>query len=278
MNRLFNLDKALLKRLYRQGLIFLGMVAVLKTGSLALLYLLPSVGITKTISPSGMEEYLTIDAADLFAVRKTDGKAGTKGASDKPKETTYPLTALKIKAIFHSPSLSFVTLEDGKEVIFLDIGQSFKGYTLFKVFSQKAIFTRDGKQYELTLADELDKEVAKATRSTVQKEAVQTMKNIPRDEIKSYQKDMSKIWSNIGLKEHKEGGKLDGFIVTFVKDGSVFDQLGLQKGDILTEANGLKINSYKDALGLYKKIDTIKVFKLTILRNNEEKELEYEIF
>jgi general secretion pathway protein C len=175
--------------------------------------------------------------------------------------------------------MSFVTLEDGKDVIFLDIGQSFKGYTLYKVFPKKAIFTREGKQYELTLADDTDKKVAEATRNSAPKsEPVQSLKNIPRDEIKTYQQDMSRIWSNIGLKEHKSGGKTDGFVVTFVKNGSVFEQLGLQKGDILTEANGVKISSYKDALNLYKKIDTIKVFKLTILRNNEEKELEYEIF
>jgi general secretion pathway protein C len=89
---------------------------------------------------------------------------------------------------------------------------------------------------------------------------------------------MSKIWRNIGLREHKSGGKTDGFIVTFVKKGSVFAQLGMRKNDILIEANGYKLTSYKDALKIYKQIDTIKTFKLTVLRNNEEKELEYDIY
>ena len=277
MNRLFNLEKATLKYLSHQAMIFFGMVAILKTSYIVLLYFLPATGVTKSILPTRMEEYITLDTADLFDIQKAT--SAKNKAQAELKETTYPLTALKIKAIFHSPSMSFVTLEDGKEVVFLDIGQSFKGYTLYKVFSTKAIFTRDGKQYELTLADDTDKKVAEATRNSAPKsEPVQSLKNIPRDEIKTYQQDMSRIWSNIGLKEHKSGGKTDGFVVTFVKNGSVFEQLGLQKGDILTEANGVKISSYKDALNLYKKIDTIKVFKLTILRNNEEKELEYEIF
>lgn len=280
MNTLFNLDKAVLKRLARHAMIFFAMVAVLKAAFLILLYFLPATGVTKSILPTQLDEYIVLDAGDLFDIQKASAsKAAGKNEKRTPQETTYPLTALKIKAIFHSPSLSFVTLEDGKEVIFLDIGQSFKGYTLYKVYPQKAIFTRGGKQYELTLADETDKKATQATQRSARKtEAVQSLKNVPRDEIKTYQKDMSKIWSNIGLKEHKSGGKTDGFVVTFVKNGSVFDQLGLQKGDILTEANGVRIASYKDALKLYKKIDTIKVFKLTILRNNEEKELEYEIF
>lgn len=280
MNRLFNMEKATLKRLARHALIFFSMIAVLKAGYLVLLYFLPATGVTKSILPTRMDQYITLDAGEIFDIRKAKTQKGKEAGTSAPQETTYPLTALKIKAIFHSPSMSFVTLEDGKDVIFLDIGQSFKGYTLHKVYPKKAIFTRGGKQYELTLADETDKKAAQATRNNGKRrgEAVQTMKNIPRDEIRSYQKDMSRIWSNIGLKEHKSGGKTDGFVVTFVKNGSVFEQLGLQKGDILTEANGIRISSYKDALNLYKKIDTIKVFKLTILRNNEEKELEYEIF
>jgi general secretion pathway protein C len=279
MNTLFNLDKAMLKRLSRRALIFFAMVAVLKTASLVLLYFLPATGVTKSILPTRLDEYITLDAGDLFDIQQASASKTDKAKEQAAKATTYPLTALKIKAIFHSPSLSFVTLEDGKEVVFLDIDQSFKGYTLHKVYPKKAIFTRGGKQYELTLADETDKKADRALKkSTAHHQAVQTLKNVPRDEIKSYQKDMSKIWSNIGLKEHKSAGKTDGFVVTFVKNGSVFEQLGLQKGDILTEANGIKIASYKDALKLYKKIDTIKVFKLTILRNNEEKELEYEIF
>jgi general secretion pathway protein C len=243
---------------------------------LTLLFFLPATGVTKTIASAAPAVFLTINPETLFDLKPESAaqKKGTVAA----EATTYPLTALKIKAIFHSKTLSFVTLEDGKEVLFLDIGQSFKGYTLTKVFPTKAIFTQGGKQYELTLSDDIDKQVAQATRESVKKEPVQTLSNIPRDEIKTYQKDMAKIWSNIGLKEHKTGAILDGFVVTFIKPGSVFEQLGLQKGDILTEANGVKIASYKDALSLYKKIDTIKVFKLTILRNNEEKELEYEIF
>jgi len=208
MNRLFNLEKATLQRLRHQALIFFTMVAVLKAAYLVLLYFLPATGVTKNILPTRMDEYITLDAGDLFDIQKGSGKTGRANGPREPQETTYPLTALKIKAIFHSPSLSFVTLEDGKDVLFLDIGQSFKGYTLHKVFPKKAIFTRDGKQYELTIEDETDKEAKKAVQSAkapAARETVQSMTNIPRDEIKSYQKDMARIWSNIGLKEHKKG-------------------------------------------------------------------------
>ena len=119
--------------------------------------------------------------------------------------------------------------------------------------------------------------VQKRKKESIQ-EVVQKKTNVTRDEIKEYKKDLSKIWSNIGLKEHKENGKIKGFIITFVKKGSVFEDLGLQKGDILIKANGVELRSYRDAFKIYKQINTIKIFKLIILRNGEEKELEYEIY
>lgn len=279
MNRLFNMDKALLQKVYKNLLAFFALAALLKIGALLLLHFLPAVGITRNVAPFKAPQLFSLDPVKVFGIKAEAAADANKGKMTLA-ETTYPLTALKLKAIFHSKSLSFVTLDDNGNVVFLDIGQSFKGYTLQKVFPKKAIFVQNGKQFELSLEDEQDQAMQTAAKqpSAPQQEAVQELKNIPRDEIKSYQKDMSKIWSNIGLKEHKNGKELDGFIVTFVKGGSVFDQLGLQKGDILTEANGIKLGSYKDALNLYKKVDTIKVFKLTILRNNEEKELEYEIY
>jgi len=283
MNPLFSINKSTLSFLYKNLLIFAVIAAIMKTGSLILLNLLPASGVTKSVIESREGFFVSLKTDKIFGLKSTEEKkkATEKEGAKKEEVEVFPLSDLKLKAIFHSRSLSFVTLDDKSGAIFLDIGQSFKGYELFRVYPDKAIFTRDKKQYELRLEEESDKKLAvkaKEIKSVSEKEAVQTMKNVPRDEIKSYQKDMSKIWSNIGLKEHKTSGKLDGFIVTFVKNDSVFQQLGLQKDDILTEANGIKINSYKDALQLYKKIDTIKVFKLTIMRNNEEKELEYEIF
>ncbi len=53
---------------------------------------------------------------------------------------------------------------------------------------------------------------------------------IERKLLSSYTNDVDKIWKNIGIEEHKSGGKLDGFKVNFVKKGSVFEKLGLKRG------------------------------------------------
>jgi len=246
---------------------------------------LPSQTITKISLDTQDVPYVFISTKDIFNLQT---KLPPKPKIEKKVQKIEPLKDLKLKGIYHSKSLSFVTLDDNGNSVMVDIGDVFKNYTLKEVFSKSAIFQRDGKEYELKLFDSKDEvkiikePFNKNTKKTNQKQKTQTteqkISNISRDEIKSYKKDMSKIWSNVGIREYKTNGVLDGFIVTYVKKDSVFEDLGLRKGDILKEANGIKLQSYKDALRLYKKIDSTKSFRLVIIRNKKEMELEYEIF
>jgi general secretion pathway protein C len=100
---------------------------------------------------------------------------------------------------------------------------------------------------------------------------------VTRDEIERYRQDARLIWDNIGILPVSENGDFKEFRVTFVAPGSVFAQLGLQEGDVLKEANGIKLDGYAAALRLYAEIDRMDAFKLVIERNNQTRELEYEI-
>ncbi|MDQ7068989.1 MAG: PDZ domain-containing protein [Sulfurimonas sp.] len=68
-----------------------------------------------------------------------------------------------------------------------------------------------------------------------------------------------------------------GFKVNRIKANSKMATLGLQKGDVITKANNIELKSFKDALDLYKKIDKIETISLVILRNNQEREIIYDI-
>lgn len=279
MNPLFNINKNFLAFLYKNLIIFAVMILVIKGSYLLLLRHLPSSGVSNPIPKDKDIPFVSLKVSDIFGLSAPVQAAPADGM--KKDETSF-LLDLKLKAIFHSKSLSFVMLDDPSGVVLLDIGQTFKGYTLFIVHPDKAIFVKDYKQYELKIEDSENKESAKKAKvvdyDAMKEEAVQSIKSITKAEVKKYQDDSSKIWSNIGVDEYKVGGKIDGYIVNFVKKDSIFWQFGLQKNDILKEANGIKLTSRKDGLDILKKLDKMKVLTLTIIRNNQEKELEYEIF
>ena len=66
--------------------------------------------------------------------------------------------------------------------------------------------------------------------------------------------------------------------MTWVKKDSLFAKLGLRKGDIITGVNGKKLKSVSQVFKIYNNMDKLDSLKLTITRDNQEKELEYEVF
>ena len=88
---------------------------------------------------------------------------------------------------------------------------------------------------------------------------------------------MDDIYKNIGIKEIKKGKDLEGFSISFIRKGSPFEKLGIQRGDIIKAINGQKIDSYNAAFEVYKNISNIDNLTLVIQRGKEEMELEYEV-
>ena len=72
-----------------------------------------------------------------------------------------------------------------------------------------------------------------------------------------------------------EPGK--GFKVTRVTRGSKIAGLGLLKGDIIIKANNVELKTLKSVTDMYMNIDKIDTMQIVVLRNNQEKELVYEI-
>jgi general secretion pathway protein C len=100
---------------------------------------------------------------------------------------------------------------------------------------------------------------------------------IKRTLIEEYAQNPDKIWKNIGLYEVKNGDKLEGFKVRFVRKGSPFEKLGLKRGDIIKAINGEPIVDYATPMQMLRYADTIEDLAITVERNHEEQELKYEV-
>ncbi len=102
-------------------------------------------------------------------------------------------------------------------------------------------------------------------------------KIIDKSLVDHYAKNMDDIYKNIGIKEIKKGNDLQGFSISFIRKGSPFAKLGIQRGDVIKAINGQQIDSYNAAFDVYKNISDISNLTLVIERGKEEMELEYEV-
>ncbi|GHV01565.1 hypothetical protein AGMMS49521_2050 [Campylobacterota bacterium] len=240
--------------------------------------------IAKIFLPSESVEMVSVQPFNFFrsypfdralAIRAKAG-GGEAVVPSQPSSVTATLSGLVIKAIYaESDKRGFVILQDGKELVFVANDESIRGYTLKEVEPKRAVFVRGGMNYELKLQEkELAMTVAPAS---AQGEGKQTKTSVTKDELSVYRDNPNKIWESIGIQPITLDGQFKEFRVVFVKAGSVFAQLGLQRGDVLKSANGIELDGYASAMRIYSEIDTIDQLQLTIIRNNQQRELVYEI-
>lgn len=248
---------------------YLGALLLAKFLSIALMMYLPNRSIEKNIS-SGLNidfKNYKIDEAFGFKTKQQDEVMQTNGPS-------YDLKDLILQAIYKKDDGGFIVVIDttSKESMVLAKQETYKEYKLMQIFSKHVIFSKNGTNYTLKLFGEDPDDHIKVI-PTIKKDAL----SIPKSELLKYTTDLDSIWKNIALKEIKKENEITGFEVQYVRLKSIFGNLGLQTGDIITKVNGDAITSYAQAFKIYNDIGSYDYLEITVMRNGKEKDLGYEI-
>ena len=175
------------------------------------------------------------------------------------KKPTYSIKGLKLKAIYNNGNKGFIIVEDSKSH-FIDYGKYYKGYKLTKITKDYVEFTKNNKIYKLTFGK------IKAPKIDIRENV------IPKKTLIEYKNNLAKVWSNISIVNDKRGYK-----ITYIKPKSIFDKIGLKRGDIIVSVNGKKLLNDADAWSIYKNAQNYDNFEIEIIRNNQIKVINYEI-
>jgi type II secretion system protein C len=172
------------------------------------------------------------------------------------------LNNLTLKATFINGKKSFIIVKDKTKTVFIDLNKFYKGYKLIKIFPNKAIFYKNGKNYKI----EFKKNKINFKQNN------NTTIHVNKKVFEEYKNNLNKIWQNIGIIKTNKG-----YMITYIKPKSIFEKIGLKKGDILLEINGRKLKNDQDAWDLYKNADKFKYFEIKLKRNNQIKVINYEM-
>lgn len=243
--------------------------------ALALLWFLPGEGVDYTKVRSIQPTYHRY----RIAVMLEQGKAGARG--DRGLISTSPakkISSLLLTGLYGSKKSGFVVIamkSSPKKTEVIATGESFGGYTLVGVNADNAVFDRDGRSYTVYMENAGKLPAFSPSEDT---SAEESAARISRNDVLGYAKNIERIWQDISIVEVRENDRITGFKVTRIKPDTPLANLGLKRGDIIIKANNKQLKSYADALGIYKEIDTLRALELTVLRNNQEKEIVYEIY
>ena len=250
---------------------FLVMAFIAKAISLAGWFFLPKQSIQNTAKSQFVMPYMRYSIS-YFRLTSTKLKVNEAASS-------LSISSIVLKAIYMMGKESIVVLapkSNPKKSKTIAIGEKFEGYKLEKVFSDYVLFTKNYKQYRLYL--NLKKGAPRWKKVDRAATADGEVRRIAKADVKKVMANPTNIWKNIGLREHFSAGKQDGFKVSFVRKGTVFESLGLRVGDVIQAINNQEITNNAQAFKAYQQFKNAKALKLNIKRGNTAMELEYEIY
>lgn len=99
---------------------------------------------------------------------------------------------------------------------------------------------------------------------------------IDQNEVQNALSNMERLYTEIRAVPNFAGGKVSGMKILSVKQGSLFDKLGLQRGDILEKINGMELD-VKKGFEIFNQLKTERHLVVDLQRQGAKKSFEYDI-
>lgn len=154
-----------------------------------------------------------------------------------------------------------------------------------QILQKRVVIQRnDGSTEYLDMGGEPDKRPARAAAKAeepqgdegIVKEGDKTV--VERSVLDEALKNVDSLATQIRVVPHKgPDGQVDGYRLSAIRRGSLFDKLGIKNGDILHAVNGISLSSTDAAFGAYQTLQNESSFAFEVTRRNKKQTFEYEI-
>lgn len=119
---------------------------------------------------------------------------------------------------------------------------------------------------------------AKQIHSETTTPAAQTTNRvINRTHLQQQLQDFPALMSQAKAMPYWVDGKPGGFVISEIAPGSLYQQAGLQNGDIILRMNGEKITDAKQAMKMYQTLTNASSIDLKLIRSGQVRQIHYNI-
>jgi len=232
--------------------------------------------VVRVLKKEPLEGFAAIASRNLFgSAEKGESKEETPINVDELEPTKLKLVLLG--TVSGSDEYDYAVIREGgsRTQGLFQVGDSVSDATVKKIMRTRVVL-RVGEKDEILAMEEQKKESAPerptaAARASGTPQTITVDKNVV-DEALS---DVSKIMSQVRVRPYFSGGKPDGFMVSRIAPGSLFQQMGLQNGDVIQGVNGEPLGSPKDVLEMYGQLESGSEISINIKRRGRQETLQY---
>jgi type II secretion system protein C len=241
-----------------------------------------------------VNETVLTDATTPLVDENTDEQVDETVSSDKAVLTTLDIKLISTLSLGNGMNVqSSCVIKSGREegVYTLSSKESFAPSTkIVQILPKKVIF-KNKKRLEYVLIQDFTavnlnkkpnklnnkvaKRVSRKSKTTDVNRDGDVFK-ISRSEVDTALSDINKLYTDIRAVPYFKDGKASGFKLLSVKRGSLFDKLGLRRGDILKMINGTVLD-IQSGMQTFNTLKSESNFELHLERRGTEQSFKYEI-
>ena len=100
---------------------------------------------------------------------------------------------------------------------------------------------------------------------------------IARAEVEKARSNIGELLKQARMEPNIVNGQTNGFVVKMIQPRSLLGQLGLQVGDVVTQVNGVELNSPEKALQVFQQLREARRLSVNLLRGDKPLSLQYEV-
>ncbi len=193
------------------------------------------------------------------------------------EKSRLPVTLLGTFAA-SDPAQSRATLKDREknQTLVVAVGDSIRGQaTVTRIERRRVVLSENGASRELTLDD--DEAVAarvrpgqappRAARAAPPQAVRRIGENrfaLARQDVNEAIQNPADLLSQARVQPKFEDGQMVGLQVSGIKPGSVFEGIGMQEGDVITEFNGISIDSPEERVQIFQELANASEFNVIV--------------
>ncbi len=249
--------------------------------------------------PRSWQDRQVILTRNLFNV-STLAPAAPSAPEEEELEATKLPVELRGTVASENPALAWAAVEDTqnrRNLVVRVNDRLLDRATVVRIERRRIVLDNSGRREELALA-EGDAPAASTTRAPrtsnrlarveQRREEVARLARVrqlaedrfavPRSDVEQAARNPAQLFSQARILPKYESGQMVGVQLNSIKPGSLFEQIGLQEGDTITELNGIAVTSPQESASLLRELTEADRFTVIVTGpNGQERTLNYEI-
>lgn len=230
------------------------------------------------VNPSVAERSLK----DLEPVLKNNpfGFAGGELRPIKETEDSSSFEMRLVGTVSGGLNYAIFLTKDGKQEVFKRGERIFNSGILERVYKDSVIIYAGGRKREIPLSDILTIETTKGKEPGLTSFVKSSGENsfvVNQEGIMHALENPSQLMTDARLQPNYVNGRQEGFMLREVRNGGIYQSLGLQNGDILLRINNYDITNPEIALQAFTALKGMDRVDLDIIRNGTRMTLNYQI-